>query len=157
MAGGGAPPRGLGDHADAALYPEEVADALAHAAQAEIQLRHPERAIELYESALNLRGGHLHTLRALADLALERGEKQKAASYLRRIAEAATDRGERSQTYERLGDLLVDLDEHTQALAAYGEALRAEGAPSDDKIPLIEKTVKVHREAGDADGGPSCR
>jgi hypothetical protein len=31
----------LSDHPDAALYPEEVADALAHAAQAEIKLRHP--------------------------------------------------------------------------------------------------------------------
>ena len=56
----------LADHADAALYPDEVADALAHAAQAEVKLRHPERAIELYESALKLRGGHLPTLRALA-------------------------------------------------------------------------------------------
>ena len=42
----------LADHPDAAMYPEEVADALAHAAQAEIKLRHPERAIQLYESAL---------------------------------------------------------------------------------------------------------
>ena len=95
----------LADHPDAALYPEEVAEALAHAAQAEIKLRHPERAIELYESALKLRGGHRPTLRALADLALERGEKQKAASYLRRIAEESCDRQERAQVYERLGDL----------------------------------------------------
>ena len=48
----------LSDHPDAALYPEELADALAHAAQAEIKLRHPERAIDLYESALKLRGNH---------------------------------------------------------------------------------------------------
>jgi len=61
---------GLADHPDAALYPEEVADALAHAAQAEIKLRHPERAIDLYESALKLRGNHRPTLRALAELAL---------------------------------------------------------------------------------------
>ena len=71
----------LADHPDAALYPEEVADALAHAAQAEIKLRHPERAIELYEAALKLRGNHRPTLRALAELALERGEKEKAANY----------------------------------------------------------------------------
>ena len=95
----------LADHPDAALYPDEVADALAHAAQAEIKLRHPERAIELYESALTLRGGHRRTLRALAELALERGEKQKAATYLRRIAEDSSDRTERAQMFERLGDL----------------------------------------------------
>ena len=96
----------LADHPDAALYPDEVADALAHAAQAEIKLRHPERAIELYEAALTLRAGHRAALRALAELALERGEKQKAATYLRRIADDATDRSERAQMFERLGDLL---------------------------------------------------
>ncbi len=42
----------LADHPDAATYPDEVADALAHAAQAEIKLRRPERAIELYEAAI---------------------------------------------------------------------------------------------------------
>ena len=83
---------GLADHPDAALYPEEVADALAHAAQAEIKLRHPDRAADLYESALKLRGIHRPTLRALAELALERGEQQKAAGYLRRLAEDAVDR-----------------------------------------------------------------
>ena len=82
----------LADHPDAAIYPDEVADALAHAAQAEIKLRRPERAIELYEAALGLRGGHRPSLRALADLALERGEREKAASYLRRMAEESTDR-----------------------------------------------------------------
>src|SRR5678815_5214887 len=48
----------LADHPDAAMYPEEVADAVAHAAQAEIKLRRPEKAIALYESALTLRAGH---------------------------------------------------------------------------------------------------
>ena len=107
----------LADHPDAALYPEEVADALAHAAQAEIKLRHPERAIELYESALKLRGNHRPTLRALAELALERGEKEKAAIYLRRIAEDSSDRMERAQMFERLGDLCVELNDEPQALA----------------------------------------
>jgi tetratricopeptide (TPR) repeat protein len=142
----------LGDHADAALYPDEVADALAHAAQAEVKLRHPERAIDLYESALKLRGGHLPTLRALADLALERGEKQKATSYLRRIAEAASDRGERGQAFERLGDLYVELEDQTQALAAYGESLRAGGTPSEEQVPLVEKMLKLRRDAGDSEG-----
>jgi tetratricopeptide (TPR) repeat protein len=142
----------LADHADAALYPDEVADALAHAAQAEVKLRHPERAIELYESALKLRGGHLPTLRALADLALERGEKEKAASYLRRIAEASNDRGERGQAFERLGDLYVELEDQTQAVAAYGEALRAGGTPSEEQVPLVEKMLKLRRDAGDSEG-----
>ena len=46
----------LADHPDAAMYPEEVADSLAHAAQAEIKLRHPERAIQLYEVGAHAAG-----------------------------------------------------------------------------------------------------
>ena len=139
---------GLADHPDAALYPEEVADALAHAAQAEIKLRHPERAIDLYESALKLRGNHRPTLRALAELALERGEKEKAAIYLRRIAEDATDRMERAQMFERLGDLCLELDDEKQALAAYGEAVKAYNVPGEEQVSLLEKVLKLQRSTG---------
>ena len=141
----------LGDHPDAALYPDEVADALAHAAQAETKLRHPERAIELYEGALKLRSNHRASLRALADLALERGEKEKAASYLRRIAEESSDRAERAQTFEQLGDQYVELDDEEQALWAYGEARRASGAPSEEQVALLEKTLKLQRARGESE------
>ena len=138
----------LADHPDAALYPEEVADALAHAAQAEIKLRHPERAIELYESALKLRGNHRPTLRALAELALERGEKEKAAIYLRRIAEDSSDRMERAQMFERLGDLCVELNDEPQALAAYDEAVKAYNVPGEEQVSLLEKVLKLQRSTG---------
>ena len=141
----------LGDHPDAALYPDEVSDALAHAAQAETKLRRPERAIDLYESALKLRGGHRASLRALADLALERGEKEKAASYLRRIAEESSDRVERAQTFEQLGDQYLELDDEGQALWAYGEARRASGAPSEEQVSLLEKTLKLQRSRGESE------
>jgi golgin subfamily B member 1 len=141
----------LGDHPDAALYPDEVSDALAHAAQAETKLRRPERAIDLYESALKLRGGHRASLRALADLALERGEKEKAASYLRRIAEESSDRVERAQTFEQLGDQYMELDDEGQALWAYGEARRASGAPSEEQVSLLEKTLKLQRSRGESE------
>jgi tetratricopeptide (TPR) repeat protein len=142
----------LAQHPDAALYPDEVADALTHAAQAEIKLRHPERAIELYEAALSLRAGHRGALRALADLALERGERRKAASYLRRIAEESADRDERAQTFERLGDELVELDDRAQALVAYADALRASGSePTPEQVPLLEKMLKLQRDVGDKD------
>lgn len=143
---------GLAEHPDAALYPDEVADALGHAAQAEIKLRHPEKAIEYYESALALRAGHRPTLRALADFALERGEKEKAASYLRRIAEESSDKAERSQVFERLGDHYLELGDETQALSAYTEAVRVHPGPAEDQIALLEKTLKIQRAAGDADG-----
>ncbi len=141
----------LGDHPDAALYPDEVADALAHAAQAETKLRRPERAIDLYESALQLRGGHRASLRALADLALERGEKDKAASYLRRLADESSDRVERAQTFEQLGDQYLELDDEAQALWAYGEARRASGVPSEEQVSLLEKTLKLQRSRGESE------
>jgi golgin subfamily B member 1 len=141
----------LGDHPDAATYPDEVADALAHAAQAEIKLRHPERAIELYEAAIGLRGGHRASLRALADLALERSEREKAASYLRRLADESSDRAERAQTLEQLGDLYVELDDEAQALKAYGDAHKASPAPSEEQVGLLEKTLKLQRARGESE------
>ncbi|HXJ23120.1 MAG TPA: tetratricopeptide repeat protein [Polyangia bacterium] len=142
----------LAEHPDAALYPDEVADALGHAAQAEIKLRRPERAIELYEAALGLRSGHRASLRALADLALERGEREKAASYLRRLSEESSDRAERAQTLEQLGDLYLEVDDEEQALWAYAEARRASLAPSEEQVGLLEKTLKLQRSRGDVEG-----
>ena len=141
----------LADHPDAATYPDEVADALAHAAQAEIKLRKPERAIELYEAALALRGGHRASLRALADLALERAEREKASSYLRRLADESSDRAERAQTLEQLGDLYVELDDEEQALKAYNDAHKASAAPSEDQVNLLEKTLKLQRARGESE------
>ncbi len=141
----------LADHPDAATYPDEVADALAHAAQAEVKLRRPERAIELYEAAIGLRGGHRASLRALADLALERGEREKASSYLRRLADESSDRAERAQTLEQLGDLYVELDEEAQALKAYSDAHNASVAPAEEQIALLEKTLKLQRASGDSE------
>ncbi len=142
----------LAEHPDAALYPDEVSDALGHAAQAEIKLRRPERAIELYEAALGLRGGHRASLRALADLALERGEREKAASYLRRLAEESPDRGERAQTLEQLGDLYLEVDDEEQALWAYHEARKCLGGASEEQVGLLEKTLKLQRARGDVEG-----
>jgi tetratricopeptide (TPR) repeat protein len=139
---------GLADHPDAAIYPDEVADALAHGAQSEIKLRRPERAIALYEAALRLRNGHGPSLRALADLALERGEKPQAAIYLRRMAEASSDRAQRADLLEQVGDRYFELGDSTQALGAYEEALKIIGTPSENHVPLLEKALKLQREAG---------
>ncbi|HVU52805.1 MAG TPA: tetratricopeptide repeat protein, partial [Polyangia bacterium] len=141
----------LADHPDAAMYPEEVADAVAHAAQAETKLRRPEKAMALYEAALTLRPGHRASLRALADLALERGERQKAATYLRRMAETTTDLAERARLWEQLGDLAAEAGDDAQALRAYEEALRAEGAPREEHVSLLEKTLELQRKRGDGE------
>ncbi|HVZ75168.1 MAG TPA: tetratricopeptide repeat protein [Polyangia bacterium] len=141
----------LADHPDAAQYADEVADALAHAAQSEMKLRRPEKTIALYESALTLRPAHLASLRALADLALERGERAKAATYLRRMAEATAELPERARLYEQLGDLSLEAGEDARALEAYGDALRAEGTPREEHVGLLEKTLELQRKHGDAE------
>jgi golgin subfamily B member 1 len=141
----------LADHPDAAMYPEEVADAVAHAAQAETKLRRPEKAMALYEAALTLRPGHRASLRALADLALERGERQKASTYLRRMAETTTDLAERARLWEQLGDLALESSDDGQALKAYEEALKAEGPPREEHIGLLEKTLELQRKRGDGE------
>jgi tetratricopeptide (TPR) repeat protein len=138
----------IADHPDAAIYPDEVADALAHGAQSEIKLRRPERAIALYEAALRLRSGHGPSLRALADLALERGEKPQAAIYLRRMAEASSDRAERAELLEQVGDRYVELGDSTQALSAYEEALKVATPPSEAQVALLEKMLKLQRDGG---------
>jgi len=141
----------LADHPDAALYPEEVADAVAHAAQAEIKLRRPEKAIALYEAALTLRPGHRASLRAVADLALERGERAKAATYLRRMAETTTDLAERARLCEQLGDLALEVGDDGAALKSYEDALRAEGTPGEEHVSLLEKTLELQRKRGDGE------
>ncbi|MDB4980264.1 MAG: Tetratricopeptide 2 repeat protein, partial [Myxococcales bacterium] len=142
---------GLADHPDAAQYADEVADALAHAAQAEMKLRRPEKTIALYESALTLRPAHRASLRALADLALERGERAKATTYLRRMAETTTDLPERARLFEQLGDLALEAGEDVQALKAYGDALKAEGPPREEHLGLLEKILELQRRRGDAE------
>lgn len=141
----------LAEHPDAAMYPDEVADALAHAAQAEIKLRRPEKAIALYEGALTLRAGHQPSLRALAELALERGERAKAVTYLRRVAEATAELPERARLYEQLGDLAAESGEDAQALKAYEDALRAEGTPGEDQVALLQKTLELQRKRGEGE------
>ena len=142
----------LGDHPDAANYPDEVADALAHGAQSEGKMRRPERAIALYEAALRLRGTHQPSLRALADLAQERGEPHQAATFLRRLVDATKDPADRAALLEQLGDRYGDLAENSQALAAYGQAIALVTELTAAQVPLLEKALKLQRATGDIDG-----
>lgn len=139
---------GIADHPDASAYPEEVAHALAHAAQAEIRQKHPERAAALYEAALRFAPDHHPTLRALADLALERGEKRDAAGYLRRVADSCPERAEKALLCEQLGDLFVALEDPSAARGAFEAAIAAASPLTEQHVPLLQKTLEVQRAAG---------
>lgn len=141
----------LVDHPDAVAHADEVADGLAHAAQAEIKLRRPERALAFYESALRLRANHPPSARALADMALERGDRDTARAYLERLIEGTGDRESRAAVFESLGDLYRQEGEKARARDAYQSAIRLFEHPTEGQIPVLEKALELQRESGDVE------
>ena len=139
----------LADHPEAARQASGVADGLAHAAQAEMKLRRPERCLALYESALALRPNHAPSLRALADLALERGDKPAARAYLEKLVEGEGDREVRVGVLEQLGDLYLEANEPSRARATYESAPRLFERPTEILVNVLEKALRMQREAND--------
>jgi tetratricopeptide (TPR) repeat protein len=139
---------GIADHVAAPNYPEEVALALAHGAMAELRQKRPERAAALHESALRLSPSHPQTLRALADLAIERGDKLEAARSLRLVAESCGDPAEQRRLYEQIGDLHLALGNMAAAREAYEEAVARIEADTLEQVPLLEKTLAAQRAEG---------
>jgi golgin subfamily B member 1 len=139
---------GIAEHEMASQYTEEVSQALTHAAQAELKLRRPERAAALHEAALRFSPGHPQTLRALADLAIERGDKLEAARSLRRVAESSADRAERVQIFEQIGDLQLALGNKEAALAAYADAATMLETVAPNEISLLQKLLDLQRGDG---------
>ena len=141
----------LADHPDAASHADEVADGLAHAAQAEVKLRRPERALAFYEAALGLRANHAPSVRALADLALERGDRDTARAYLERLVDGTGDRESRAAVLESLGDLYRQAGETERARDAYQSAIRLFERPAEAQVSVLEKALEVQRESGDVE------
>lgn len=139
---------GIAEHEVASQYPEEVAQALTHAAQAELKLRRPEKAAALHEAALRFSPSHPQTLRALADLAIERGDKLEAARSLRRVAESSADRSERVQIFEQIGDLQLALGNKEAARAAYSDAAGMLETVTTGELSLLEKLLDLQRSDG---------
>ena len=140
----------LAGHADAHKYPLEVAEGLSHAGEAEVRLKRPERAVLLYQAALRLVADHRPSLKAMAELALERGEQIQAALYLRRLAEGSGDRAERARLFEQLGDVLQAGGDSEGSLRAYEDAAGLLDPPGESDIPLLDKTLSLQRAAGSA-------
>ena len=138
----------IAEHEMAAQYPEEVAQALTHAAQAELKLRKPERAAALHEAALRFSPSHPQTLRALADLAIERGDKLEAARSLRRVAESSAEGDEQVQIFEQIGDLQLSLGNQDASRAAYLDASARIQTVKPVHIPLLEKLLDLQRADG---------
>jgi tetratricopeptide (TPR) repeat protein len=140
---------GIAEHPMAPQYSEEVAQALTHGALAELRLKRPERSAALNEQALRLAPNHPRTLRALADLAIERGDKLEATHSLRRVADCSTSQSERIQIFEQIGDLQLDLEDRAGARASFSEAASMLEKHSEAHIPLLEKLLGLERADGD--------
>jgi tetratricopeptide (TPR) repeat protein len=140
----------LAEHADAVRQAAAVADGLGHAAEAELKLRRPEKSLALYQAALALEAEHPPSLRALADLALERGEKSAARLLLERLAASpSADREMKVGVLEQLGDLYLEAGESVRARTAYESAVALFEEPKDLLVSVLEKALQLQREADD--------
>ena len=143
----------LAMHVDVKHYPAEVAEGLYHAAQAEIRSLRPEKARGLYERALDLKPSYTPALHALAEMAMEQGEHQRAAVLLTRQAEATEEPVERMRLFEALGDLAVDtLRDDAKALVCYQTAVDAAKPLESKHLGLLEKLLQRQEVAGDNRG-----
>jgi tetratricopeptide (TPR) repeat protein len=143
----------LAMHVDATKYPAEVAEGLYHAAQAEIRSLRPEKARPLYERALDLKPNYTPALHALAEMAMEQGEHERASRLLLRQAEATDDPVERMRLFEALGDLAAGtLNDHARALSCYQAAVEAAAPLESRHVPLLEKLLQRQEITGDNRG-----
>ncbi len=116
----------LARHAEAPGHAPEVANGLWRAGQAEVRALRPERAEVLYEEAVRLHPGCTLAWHALAELAMERGQVDRAADCLEREAMASSDARDRVRLYDAIGDLALEvLGDTARAERCFVAAVRA--------------------------------
>jgi tetratricopeptide (TPR) repeat protein len=143
----------LAEHPMAEVYPTEVAEGLYHAALAEIRSMRPEKAEALYERAVALKPNYPPALHALAEMAMEKGDKQRAADLLTRQAAATEEPAERVRLFEALGDMaLMTLSDEARAVQCYQAAVNAAVPLESRHVPLLEKLLERQDLAGDHAG-----
>jgi tetratricopeptide (TPR) repeat protein len=148
----------LSGHRQAEMYPAEVAEGLYHAAVAEIRALRPEQAEPLYERAIELKPNYVPALRALAELAMERGDYRRAADLLTQQAQATEDANERTRLYEALSDLAsTTLRDPERARACLEAAVKAAVPLEGKHVPLLEKLLAFQEANGEQLGiGKTC-
>lgn len=139
---------GIEQHPEARSFPDEVARGLDQGGQAELKLKRGDRAEAFFKAALALVPDHHASLKALAELAVDRGEREQAASYLRRLAEVSTDSIERAGVLEQLGDVSVALGDAAAGRVAYEAAIESLPALGEPHLSLLSKTLNLQRAAG---------
>ncbi len=140
----------LASHEDAPRHASDVAQGLYHAALAEIRSLRPEKAPPLYARALELRPNYAPALQAMAELAMEQNDPQRAADLLTRQAMATDDPAERMRLFEALGDMaLMMLSDEARARVCYEAAVSAAQPLEARHLPLLAKLLERQDLAGD--------
>lgn len=142
----------LADHPHAPRHAAAIAQALVHAAQAEIRALRPHNALAHYATAARLDPQCAAAHHALGEAAMERGDVAEAVDHLEREAQATTDPQHRLRLFDALGDLAHDV---------LGDPARAEHcwlqiADLAD-VPTLDKLVTVQRARGTVRGDTSAR
>lgn len=143
----------LATHEEATRYPAEVAQGLYHAALAEIRSLRADKAPALYERALELKPSFAPALQALAEIAMEQGDHQRAADLLSRQAAATEEPSERLRLFEAIGDLaLTVLNDEARAASCFAAAVAAAKPLETKHVPLLEKLLERQTLAVDRAG-----
>ncbi|HUJ61584.1 MAG TPA: hypothetical protein VLX92_23930, partial [Kofleriaceae bacterium] len=142
----------LAEHPDAPAHAAAVARGLVHAGQAEVRALRPQNATRHYDAAVRLDPLCGPAWHALGELALERGETERAADLLEREAHATADPRERVRLCDALGDLALDLlDDAARAERCWEMVI------DDAPAALLDKLLAVQRRRGaGVERGATC-
>ena len=149
----------LVDNAQTEKYPRQVATGLYMAGVAETRALQPEAAEPLYKKAVSLWPECAPALRALAELAMSRGNFEVASDLLARHAQATDDSRERLRLLEGLGDKAIEsLNDAKRASSYYESAVGSADPLTAEHIPLLEKLLAAQESVQNREGmGVTCQ
>ncbi|HEX5062152.1 MAG TPA: tetratricopeptide repeat protein [Kofleriaceae bacterium] len=133
----------LAEHPDARKHRSGVGAGLVKAAQAEARALKPQNAPKHYEAAVRIDPECAPAWHALAELATEAGDIQRAAECLEREANATKDADARLRLFDALGDLARDvLGDFDRAERCWAQVAQMNSAS------VLKKLVAVQRRRG---------
>ena len=140
----------LADHPEATRHAAAVAKGLVRAAQAEGRALRPANAQAHYDSALRLDPACGPAWHALAELAIERGDLERAAECLEREAHATTEPKDRLRLFDALGDMALDvLVDPARAERCWQQVVDARHAPVLGKLLALQRKRGAGTERGE--------
>ncbi len=126
--------------------PYEQKDYFVRAARVrEDMLEQPDRALALYERAMEIDPEDLESLDRMVAIQTALGQTESLVETLSRKADVASDPDEQRQTLMQLGMVYENSEEKYRAVEAYERVLSIEP----DDVPALKRLEKIHRERED--------